>query len=450
MEISALDDTDSPPWEQIAPLLDEGLNQLNPDDRDALVLRFLRRQDFRAVGAALNISEDAAQKRVSRALEKLRAEFTRRGVTTTAIALTTALSLNAIQAAPAGLAATISAAAVLAGSTLPAATALAATKTIAMTTFQKTALTAALALVAGAGIYQASQASSLRHEIQTLRRQQSPLAVHMRELESARQAATNQLAALRAENELLKSNSNSAELLRLRGELTRLRDSAKSSTAANPREELMKSWLAREDKLRESVEQNPGKKIPEFQLLSDQQWLNTAMNASFDTDKDIQQNLANLRHAAENNFAPLAENALSKYMNANNGQFPANVSQLQAYFDSPMDQAILDRWQIVPQSDLPNQKMGGDWVITEKAPIDPALDQSWAIGQNGYGTSSYQTPEMNSAIATLTPVMKAYAAANNGSEPSDPSQILPYLTTPEQQTAFNTLMKNKNTPASSK
>ena len=46
----ALDDTTRPPWEQVAPYLDESLNQLNPAERDALVLRFLRQQDLRAVG----------------------------------------------------------------------------------------------------------------------------------------------------------------------------------------------------------------------------------------------------------------------------------------------------------------------------------------------------------------------------------------------------------------
>jgi RNA polymerase sigma factor (sigma-70 family) len=58
--------------EQIAPDIDNALNQLNDADRDAIVLRFLHRCDFRAVAANLGVSEDAAQKRVSRALEKLR------------------------------------------------------------------------------------------------------------------------------------------------------------------------------------------------------------------------------------------------------------------------------------------------------------------------------------------------------------------------------------------
>jgi DNA-directed RNA polymerase sigma subunit (sigma70/sigma32) len=57
---------------------DESLNQLNPTDRNVLVLRFLKRQDLRALGAALTIGEDAAQKFQDRALEKLHVRLKRR------------------------------------------------------------------------------------------------------------------------------------------------------------------------------------------------------------------------------------------------------------------------------------------------------------------------------------------------------------------------------------
>ena len=35
----------------------------------------------------------------------------------------------------------------------------------------------------------------------------------------------------------------------------------------------------------------------------------------------------------------------------------------------------------------------------------------------------------------------AYAAANNGGEPKKPEDIIPYLTTPEQQAAYKKLLK---------
>jgi RNA polymerase sigma factor (sigma-70 family) len=94
-------------WNQIRPLLDEALERLNKADRDALLLRFFDQQSLAEVGARLGSNEDAARKRVNRALEKLRAILAGHGVTTTADALSTAISTNAIQAVPAGLAAAL-------------------------------------------------------------------------------------------------------------------------------------------------------------------------------------------------------------------------------------------------------------------------------------------------------------------------------------------------------
>ncbi|MGO9201831.1 MAG: RNA polymerase sigma factor [Limisphaerales bacterium] len=122
-----------PDWDRLRPVLDEAMSGLSDADHDALVLRYFRNEELRAVGAALGVSEDAAQKRVSRALERLRSEFKRRGVPTTAEALAAGVSPNAITAAPAGLAASAAAAA-LASSTVGAGAALGPSKLMAITT----------------------------------------------------------------------------------------------------------------------------------------------------------------------------------------------------------------------------------------------------------------------------------------------------------------------------
>jgi len=95
-------------FSQVAPLLDEAINELGEADRTAILLRFFEQQDFRAVGQALGSNEDAARMRVTRALEKLEEFLKRRGVTTTAASLSVVLTANAVQAAPVGLAVTIS------------------------------------------------------------------------------------------------------------------------------------------------------------------------------------------------------------------------------------------------------------------------------------------------------------------------------------------------------
>ena len=103
---------DAAGWNDVAPMLDEGLNKLGRADRDALLLRFFEQKSLREIGTAMGTSEEAAQKRVTRAVEKLRSFFRRRGVATLSVAtLTVLLEQQAVQAAPATLAATSAASA---------------------------------------------------------------------------------------------------------------------------------------------------------------------------------------------------------------------------------------------------------------------------------------------------------------------------------------------------
>ena len=150
-----------PDWDQIGPILDEAMADLAEADREAVLLRFFQSRDFRAVGLALGMSEDAAQKRVSRAVERLRMFFAKRGLTIGASGLIALISANAVQAAPVSLTVTISSAAALAA-TSPSA--LAAAKIIAMTTLQKSLAAGALAVVllAGVGTYLVYQSKAAR------------------------------------------------------------------------------------------------------------------------------------------------------------------------------------------------------------------------------------------------------------------------------------------------
>lgn len=94
-------------WEQMSPLLDEALTALGSQDRQAVLLRFFEGKNLAEVGTAMNAGEDTARKRVSRALEKLRKYFAKRGVVLTTAIIASVISANAVQAAPAGLATTI-------------------------------------------------------------------------------------------------------------------------------------------------------------------------------------------------------------------------------------------------------------------------------------------------------------------------------------------------------
>ena len=99
-----VNETGSEDWPQIAPLLDAAMAGLNETDRHAVVLRFFDGKSMKEVGTALGANEDAAKKRVNRAVEKLRRFFTKRGVLLPATVLTAAISANSVQAAPVALA----------------------------------------------------------------------------------------------------------------------------------------------------------------------------------------------------------------------------------------------------------------------------------------------------------------------------------------------------------
>ena len=94
-------------WEKFRPVLDEAMGELNDEDRDAVALRFLEAKPFAEIGRRLAISEEAARKRVTRALEKLHELLVRRGVTSTTAALAVALGNQAAAATPAALATSV-------------------------------------------------------------------------------------------------------------------------------------------------------------------------------------------------------------------------------------------------------------------------------------------------------------------------------------------------------
>src|SRR3954463_13929699 len=74
-------------WTDVEPLLDEAMHALDEADRAAVLLRYFENKSLREVGATLGSSDNAAQKRVSRAVERLREFFGKRGVTVGASAL---------------------------------------------------------------------------------------------------------------------------------------------------------------------------------------------------------------------------------------------------------------------------------------------------------------------------------------------------------------------------
>src|SRR6266516_1741388 len=96
-----------PLWQEVRPLLDDAMHDLNEEDRAVVVLRFFEGRNFKEVGLALGLTENAARMRVERSLEKLRDLLAERGVKSAASALAAVLAAGAAVTAPSTLASTV-------------------------------------------------------------------------------------------------------------------------------------------------------------------------------------------------------------------------------------------------------------------------------------------------------------------------------------------------------
>jgi RNA polymerase sigma factor (sigma-70 family) len=141
-------------WQQIAPLLDDAMGHLSEKDRNVVVSRFFQNQSAAEIGDALGIDSAAAQKRITRAVGRLKKFFAKRSVTHSVELITGAISANSVQAAPVALAKTVTAVALAKGAAASGSIlTLVKATLIAMKTKTIVATIAATAVVLGTGTY---------------------------------------------------------------------------------------------------------------------------------------------------------------------------------------------------------------------------------------------------------------------------------------------------------
>ncbi len=104
--VPATEETDAA-WAEIEPLLNPALAALAEGERRCVLLRFFQGMTFAEAGAALGLSEEAARKRVTRALEKMRKFLGKEGVVVPGVALAVLLTAHAATAAPAPVVAAV-------------------------------------------------------------------------------------------------------------------------------------------------------------------------------------------------------------------------------------------------------------------------------------------------------------------------------------------------------
>ncbi|MBI4657689.1 MAG: sigma-70 family RNA polymerase sigma factor [Verrucomicrobia bacterium] len=224
-----------PDISQVAEHLETAMAQLEANDRDALVLRYLENLSLRKVGEELGISEDAARMRVNRALERLRVAFGEKGVAISCAVLATTLSSSLTSIVPAGLAATIASTA-LAGSAAATITQ-GATATMNLFNLKTTAAIVATAVTVGTGTYFVQE-----HQIERLAAENQRLTLRQ---EASKAGQLPAAAVSRASDDEIESlRKEASEVHRLRNELTQLRRERDEAAARETENQKLIQQLA--------------------------------------------------------------------------------------------------------------------------------------------------------------------------------------------------------------
>ncbi|MDB6129346.1 MAG: hypothetical protein JWM04_453 [Verrucomicrobiales bacterium] len=206
-------------WQDVEPHLDAALGELGEGDRGALMLRYFEGKSAREMSAILGISDEASQKRVERAVERLREFMAKRGVTVGASGIAALVSANAVQAAPTALAGYISTAIALSGAAVATTTATTASGKFMTTSIVKSILVGLAAVTASVTIVmQHQKTAAMAEELSQLRDQVQKSEAAYADLVEQSKAKPKRVA---------QQDMNQNELLQLRNEVGTLRAAAK-------------------------------------------------------------------------------------------------------------------------------------------------------------------------------------------------------------------------------
>ena len=104
---------------------------------------------------------------------------------------------------------------------------------------------------------------------------------------------------------------------------------------------------------------------------------------------------------------------------------PSELTQLKPYFDLPVDETTLQRYQLLLHPGTLHDNLSDEIIFEIAPPVDDEYDTSYSIGLRSGGVGS-----VNLIADAVAAAAKGYAQANNGQTPSEPAQITLYLEQP--------------------
>jgi RNA polymerase sigma factor (sigma-70 family) len=240
-------------WERVGPHLDAALDRLSDKDRKIILLRFFEKKKAHEIGSVFKLSEAAVQKRLSRAVARLRTLVGAENISFSSFSLM--LEAGTMASVPTNLSASVTAAA-LTGCVAVNGAGLATLKLIIMSKLKISAVSAIL--VAGVATPIFWQHQALKH----LRKENAQLGEQVQLAEKFRaenEALLRGLAAKREQEPL--SKGQFSELMRLRSEVGLLRKD--NQELARLRTPALQRPVSREEYLPAAAWANVGIDKPE-------------------------------------------------------------------------------------------------------------------------------------------------------------------------------------------
>ena len=194
-----------------------------------------------------------------------------------------------------------------------------------MTLLQKLILFGAVPAALGAGYLQHTEIRTREHTIAQLSREVSRTRQTLQRLQQPTedQGAVEALASPAAEADALPSSGDPAN------------------------DERMRSLVRRVYRLKQWIEQSPDRNVPELRFAGDGAWFDVVGGyPQLERDLDLRLASAELKRRAQFSFFFLFQSALSDYLKTSNNVLPARVADLAPYFVCPIDNALLDRYEM--------------------------------------------------------------------------------------------------------
>lgn len=377
------DNDDSPQEEPSDKLLLDAVDQLKERDREVLLLRYFQGWQLSQIGATLLLPEDTVRMRVDRAVTKLRAALARRGITSSAGMLATALANNSALGAPADLVGQMTRVALAAGPatslTFGLGTLFYETKGILSGT------SVVLAVLAGAFLYQSDRRNQLQDEISRVLVERTML--------RARVAAT-----------------------------TRNTPATAGPVASAPAQGPVVTVTSADDiaLLRALIAAAPEEQIPELALLGERDW-QLVVNSYSPTDKAILPTaFKSLREGARIRFAANSMEALRRYSEANAGALPTQVSQLGPYYDQSISPEILGRYVMLRQGQYADMSLTTP-LIGEISGVTVATGDS--VVRFGRSLQSIRILNGSAVVVRAFRSVHSFMSTHGGKEPASIDEL---------------------------